>query len=241
MSETALYTTISVVENCLSCACRLSVVRPPPVCLQFSPLCVPVLYQSVRLGIGVVALFQVSSGVQQWLLGSAELGSLCLGKVSWGGDVRPDLAPGLSPLPDIPVGEGGGSSWLPLLHLPGRGHFHGGGFHGRWPLQGAAPLGLQAGLAHCSSCSSCPDSCFPWRTNTTSACSRSSSSTTTTTSSSTSCSSSTAAAATAAAHSSTSGCQGHATVQQEVHTEIRRQVDQLSPWEGTHRRETRDN
>lgn len=34
MSETALYTTISVVENCPSCAFRLPLVLPPPVCLQ---------------------------------------------------------------------------------------------------------------------------------------------------------------------------------------------------------------
>lgn len=38
----------------------------------------PGLYQRVGLGVGVVALFQVSSGVQQRLLGGAELGSLCL-------------------------------------------------------------------------------------------------------------------------------------------------------------------
>lgn len=43
---------------------------------------VPVLYQGVGLGVGVVALFQVSSGVQQRLLGGAEFGSLCLGQVS---------------------------------------------------------------------------------------------------------------------------------------------------------------
>lgn len=35
------------------------------VLLSEAVRCAPVLYQSVRLGIGVVALFQVSSGVQQ--------------------------------------------------------------------------------------------------------------------------------------------------------------------------------
>lgn len=79
--KTALCTTVSVVGNCLSCACGLSPVPPHAFlqrtwCLQ-SPR-VPVLYQRVRLGIRVVALFQVSSGVQQRLLGGAELGSLCL-------------------------------------------------------------------------------------------------------------------------------------------------------------------
>lgn len=47
----------------VSCPCfsRVSTV----VLLSEAVRCVPVLYQSVRLGIGVVALFQVSSRVQQ--------------------------------------------------------------------------------------------------------------------------------------------------------------------------------
>lgn len=51
---------------CLSSAsCPSSSSVSAVVLLSETVLCVPVLYQSVRLGIGVVALFQVSSGVQQ--------------------------------------------------------------------------------------------------------------------------------------------------------------------------------
>lgn len=49
----------------LSVLCLSSASCPSSSSVSEAVLCVPVLYQSVRLGIGVVALFQVSSGVQQ--------------------------------------------------------------------------------------------------------------------------------------------------------------------------------
>lgn len=49
----------------LSVLCLSSASCPSSSSVSAVVLCVPVLYQSVRLGIGVVALFQVSSGVQQ--------------------------------------------------------------------------------------------------------------------------------------------------------------------------------
>lgn len=104
-------------------------VRPPRV--------PPVLYQGVGLCVRVVALFEVSSGVEQGLLGAAEFGGLGLGQVS-----------------RLALGQCGGCPWLPLLHLAaggprghGRGVAGGGGHRERRPLQRAALLWFQAGLA----------------------------------------------------------------------------------------------
>lgn len=185
---------------------------------------VPVLYQRVRLGVRVVALFQVSSGVQQRLLGSAELGSLCLDQVSstrgGGRGFGPHLAAGLTPLPDIPVGQRGGRAGLPLLHLPGGRNLHGRGLQGRRPLQGAAPLGLQAGLAH----GSAPG--LP--------CSTASAGGSRSSAGGAPCCTSSSTAAGAACRRCSCSAPRHGAVQQEVHTKVRRKVDQLSSWE-THR------
>lgn len=104
----------------------------------------PVLYQCVGLSVGVVALFQVSSGVQQRLLRAAEFS-------------------GLGQVARLALWQCGGSSWLPLLYCLSAGGAGGregrrGGLGGRGGQQGR-PLGYSA-LLRVHTSLSC---CFPTR------------------------------------------------------------------------------
>lgn len=90
----------------------------------------PVLYQCVGLCVGVVALFQVSSGVQQRFLRAAEFS-------------------GLGQVARLALWQCGGSSWLPLLYCLSAGGAGGGGEGGRGGLRGRGgqqgrPLGYSA-------------------------------------------------------------------------------------------------